>query len=41
MFGAERRVVHMDYKSKIFELLNKIDDEKVLKLVYEILLRIG
>lgn len=31
----------MDYKTKIIELLNKIDSEKVLKLIYEILLKIG
>lgn len=31
----------MDYKTKIIKLLNNINDEKVLKLVYEILLRIG
>lgn len=31
----------MDYKAKIIELLNKIDSEKVLKLIYEILLKIG
>lgn len=30
----------MDYKAKIIELLNNIDSEKVLKLIYEILLRI-
>lgn len=30
----------MDYKSKIIELLNKTNNEKVLKLIYEMLLRI-
>lgn len=31
----------MDYKTKIIELLNNINSEKVLKLIYEILLKIG
>ena len=31
----------MDYKTKIIKLLNNINDEKVLKLIYEILLRVG
>ena len=31
----------MDYKLRIIELLEHVSDEKVLKLVYEILKRIG
>lgn len=31
----------MDYKLKIIEMLERVSDEKVLKLIYEILKRIG
>lgn len=29
-----------DYKGKILELLNQVSDESVLKLIYEILIRL-
>lgn len=30
----------MNYKERILELLNRVSDEKVLKLIYEILKRL-
>lgn len=31
----------MDYKTEIIKMLEQVRDEKVLKLIYEILKRIG
>ena len=38
--GKDKGGVHMNYKEKILQLLNEIQDEEMLEFIYEIIIRL-